>query len=57
MNFTLSNRARSITFGLMILGALATVVGIMGDHTDHHQRTWANLLVNGFFFFGIGLGA
>ena len=31
MNFTLSNRARSITFGLMILGVLATVVGIMGD--------------------------
>ena len=57
MNFTLSNRARSITFGLMILGALAAVVGIMGDHTAHHQRTWANLLVNAFFFFGIGLGA
>ncbi|MGV3638196.1 MAG: quinol:cytochrome C oxidoreductase [Flavobacteriales bacterium] len=57
MNFTLSNRARSITFGLMILGVLATVVGVMGDHTDHHQRTWANLLVNGFFFFGISLGA
>lgn len=57
MNFTLSNRARSISFGLIILGVLATVVGIMGDHTDHHQRTWANLLVNSFFFFGIGLGA
>jgi hypothetical protein len=39
MNFTLSNRARSITFGLMGLGALATVVGVLGDHTDHHQRT------------------
>ncbi len=57
MNFTLSNRARSITFGLMILGAVATVVGILGDHTDHHQRTWASLLVTGLFFFGISLGA
>ncbi|MCB0795264.1 MAG: quinol:cytochrome C oxidoreductase, partial [Flavobacteriales bacterium] len=28
-----------------------------GDHSDHHQRTWASLLVNGFFFFGIALGA
>ncbi|MBL7980249.1 MAG: quinol:cytochrome C oxidoreductase [Flavobacteriales bacterium] len=41
----------------MALGAVATVVGIMGDHTDHHQRTWASLLVNGFFFLGITLGA
>lgn len=57
MNFTLSNRARSITFGLMILGALATVVGVMGDHTDHHQRSWASLLINSFFFLGISLGA
>lgn len=57
MNFTLSNRARSITFGLMGLGALATVVGVLGDHTDHHQRSWASLLINSFFFFGIALGA
>ncbi|MCB0781048.1 MAG: hypothetical protein KDC03_16250, partial [Flavobacteriales bacterium] len=57
MNFTISNRARSISLGLIILGAVGAVVGILGDHTDHHQRTWASLLVNGFFFFGIGLGA
>ncbi|HRH67978.1 MAG TPA: quinol:cytochrome C oxidoreductase [Flavobacteriales bacterium] len=57
MNFTLSNRARSITLGTMILGALATVAGVMGDHSDHHQHSWASLLVNGFFFFGISLGA
>ncbi len=57
MNFTISNRARSISLGLIVLGAVAAVVGILGDHTDHHQRTWASLLVNGFFFFGIGLGA
>jgi hypothetical protein len=42
---------------LIALGAVATVAGILGDHTDHHQRTWANLLVNGFFFLGISLGA
>jgi len=39
------------------VGLVAAVVGILGDHTDHHQRTWANLLVNGFFFLGISLGA
>ena len=42
---------------LLVLGALATVIGILGDHSPHHQRTWANLLVCGFFFFGISLGA
>ncbi|MBK9177695.1 MAG: quinol:cytochrome C oxidoreductase [Flavobacteriales bacterium] len=42
---------------LVVLGALATVAGVIGDHSDHHQRTWSALLVNGFFFLGIGLGA
>lgn len=29
-----------------------------GAFTDsHHSRTWSNLLINAFFFFGIGLGA
>lgn len=57
MNFTFSKRARTISLALIILGAVGTLVGILGDHTDHHQRTWANLLVNGFFFFGISVGA
>jgi hypothetical protein len=57
MNFSYSKRARSISMVLIVLGAVATVAGVMGDHTDHHQRTWANLLVNGFFFLAIGLGA
>ena len=57
MNFTISKRARGITMGLMVLGVVATVIGVLGDTTEHHQRTWANLLVNGFFFFGIALGA
>lgn len=56
MNFTFSKRARGISMALIILGAVATLVGVLGDHTDHHQRSWANLLVNGFFFLGIGLG-
>jgi hypothetical protein len=57
MNFTFSKRARTIGMALIVLGAVATVVGILGDHTDHHQRTWANLLINGFFFLGVSLGA
>ena len=57
MNFSFSKRAPKVLMGVIALGAAATLVGIMGDHTDHHQRTWASLLVNGFFFLGITLGA
>ena len=56
MEFTFSKRARTLSVGLMLLGLLVAAVGIMGDGTEHHQRTWASLLVNGFFFFGISLG-
>ncbi len=56
MNFTFSKRARSISMALLVLGALATLIGIFGDDSPHHQRSWANLLVNAFFFLGIGLG-
>ncbi|MBL0128475.1 MAG: quinol:cytochrome C oxidoreductase [Flavobacteriales bacterium] len=41
----------------MAVGAIATVYGVVGDHSGHHQRTWSALLVNGFFFLGISLGA
>ncbi len=57
MNFTFSKRARSISMALIVLGALATIIGIIGDDSPHHQRSWSNLLVNGFFFLGISLGA
>ena len=56
MEFTFSKRARTISGGLMLVGIVAALIGIMGDHSEHHQRTWASLLVNGFFFFGISLG-
>lgn len=57
MNFTISKRASTLSMILIGVGVLATVAGVLGDHSDHHQRTWSALLVNGFFFFGIGLGA
>ncbi|MCB9170513.1 MAG: quinol:cytochrome C oxidoreductase [Flavobacteriales bacterium] len=40
----------------MVIGVVAALIGILGDHSEHHQRTWASLFVNGFFFFGIALG-
>jgi hypothetical protein len=57
MNFTLSNKARTISLALIVIGIVGALIGIVGDHTDHHQRSWAALLVNGFFFFGISAGA
>ncbi len=37
---------------------LTHIIHDEGSFTDsHHSRSWSNLLVNGFFFFGIGLGA
>lgn len=37
---------------------LQHIVHEQGSFTDKgHSRTWSNLLVNAFFFFGIGLGA
>jgi hypothetical protein len=57
MNFTFSKRARSISMALIVLGALATLIGIFGDGSPHHQRTWANVLITGFFFLGIALGS
>lgn len=42
---------------LMAIGVIALIGGFITDHSDHHQRWWANLLINGFFFFAIALGA
>ena len=57
MEYNFSSRARIFTFVLMGIGLIAMIVGFMHDHTDHHTRFWANLMVNGFFFFAIALGA
>ena len=49
----------------MGIGVIALVMGIMqifgadGEGAHHHavQRFWSNLLINGFYFFAIALGA
>jgi len=57
MNFSFSKRARGISMALIVLGAVGTLAGVLGDGAGHFQRTWSNLLINGFFFTGITLGA
>ncbi len=59
MEFKVSNKAKTLTLALMIVGVLFTGIGIAMNVGDEHfsQRFLANGLINSFFFFGIGLGA
>ncbi|MCB0765165.1 MAG: hypothetical protein KDB84_10700, partial [Flavobacteriales bacterium] len=63
MNFTFSKRARTLSTAMVVVGLVALLIGFFAAKGDPHsaeglgQRTWSNLLVNGFFFFGISLGA
>lgn len=57
MEFVFSNKSK-ITFTIfMVIGLIALIFGFGADETAHHSRFWANILINGFFFFGISLGA
>lgn len=52
--FTFTDKAKKLFIGMIVIGLLSLVYGIMTD--DHHgQRVWASALINGWFFFGIGL--
>ncbi|MFZ6051878.1 quinol:cytochrome C oxidoreductase [Halocola ammonii] len=66
MNFTFPAKTKVFTYILMAIGLVALIVGFFTDSAPegwvnpeeyHHMRWWANLLVNGFFFYGIALGA
>jgi len=57
MEFTFQSKTKNILLGLMFLGLILTIIGFVTDHTDHHARSWTNLLVSGYFFFGIALAA
>jgi len=57
MEFTYSAKAKRFTYILMAIGLVALIGGYLTDHSDHHQRWWSNLLVNGFFYFAIACGA
>ncbi len=62
-NYTFTSKTKNITIGLMAIGLVSIIAGFMTDHApegvnaeEYHQtRIWANLLVNGWFFMGIGL--
>jgi len=56
MNFTISKRARTVTLALIIIGLVMAGIGVVGDHTDHKQYSWAAFYANALFFFFIALG-
>ena len=65
MEYKVSNHAKLTTLILIVVGIASLLYGVFsGDHGDHGghagstgQRLWANLLVNGYFFFSISLAA
>lgn len=58
MEYTVSRKAKMTSIILIVVGLVALLVGIYTDHGHHtDKRVWANLLVNGYFFFSISLAA
>lgn len=58
MEFKVSNKAKIFSIILIVIGLISLLAGIFTDHSDHAgQRLWANVLINGYFFFLIPLGA
>lgn len=53
MDYTFKSSTKRLTLGLLALGVLALVYAVL-THVPG-QRIWANLLVNSYFFVGIGL--
>lgn len=54
MDYTFKSSTRNLTLGLVAVGILSLLYAIFVDHTSG-QRIWANMLVNSYFFVGIGL--
>jgi hypothetical protein len=57
MDFIFTKKAKLIFSAFMLIGVIAMVFGYATDVSDHHNRFWANIFVNGFFYFAISLGA
>ncbi len=57
MNFVFSNRAKIVTYVLIAIGVIALIAGFLTDTSPHHGRFWSNILINGFYFLAIALGA
>jgi hypothetical protein len=59
MEFQINAKAKRLVYALIGIGLLLTVLGVATGMSDHHFKTrlLTNGLINGFFFFALGLGA
>ncbi len=58
MNFVFSNKAKVISYVLIAIGVISIIAGyFLESHETHHARWWTNLMINGFYFLAISLGA
>lgn len=59
MEFQISAKAKKTVFALIGLGLVALIIGIVvnSDSEQFKTRLFSNFLIDGFFFFSIGLGA
>jgi len=55
MEYKVSSKAKVTSIILIVVGLAALLAGVFTSHGHTDQRIWANLLVNGYFFFGISL--
>ncbi|MCH7535095.1 MAG: hypothetical protein IH948_05030, partial [Bacteroidetes bacterium] len=56
MSYTVSRKAKMTNIIFMVIGALSLVMGIMTD-THGGNTVWGNIMVNGYYFFGISVAA
>lgn len=64
MDFVVPKKVKTLTLILMALGVIGLIWGfVAGEFAEHghvphgHDRWWANILIDGFFFFGLAAGA
>ena len=59
MEFQINKNAKNLIYGLIGAGLLLSIIGVITGMGDAHFKTrlMTNGLINGFFFFALGLGA
>ena len=59
MEFQINKKAKNLIYGLIGTGLLLSIIGVITGMGDAHFKTrlMTNGLINGFFFFTLGLGA
>lgn len=59
MEFQINKKAKNLIYGLIGSGLLLSIIGVITGMGDAHFKTrlMTNGLINGFFFFALGLGA